>query len=142
MTDGWGVLIAVGVALVAIWVVLVAALSALGRRQGDPTRLRDALRLVPDVVRLLRRLVTDRSLPRGVRIRVALLCLYLLSPVDVVPDVVPVIGYADDVVLIVWVLRSVARRAGEDVLDRHWPGTDEGLRALKLLVGVQPFRAS
>ena len=142
MTDGWGVLIAVGVALVAIWVVLVVALSALGRRQGDPTRLRDALRLVPDVVRLLRRLVTDRSLPRGVRIRVALLCLYLLSPVDVVPDVVPVIGYADDVVLIVWVLRSVARRAGEDVLDRHWPGTDEGLRALKLLVGVQPFRAS
>ena len=98
--------------------------------------MRDALRLVPDVVRLLRRLLADSSLPGAVRVRVALLAVYLVSPVDLVPDVIPVIGYADDVLLVALVLRSVARRAGTEALDRHWPGSDDGLRAVKRLAGI------
>jgi uncharacterized membrane protein YkvA (DUF1232 family) len=72
-----------------------------------------------------------------VRVRLVLLGVYLVLPLDLVPDFIPVIGYADDVVLIALVLRSVARRAGADALDRHWPGTPEGLGTLKQLAGVR-----
>jgi uncharacterized membrane protein YkvA (DUF1232 family) len=51
-------------------------------------------------------------------------------PFDLVPDVVPVIGYADDAVVVALVLRSVVRRAGPEALHRHWPGTPEGLTLL------------
>jgi hypothetical protein len=54
------------------------------------------MRLLPDLLRLLRRLATDRALPRGVRIRLALLMAYLAIPIDVIPDFIPVLGYADD----------------------------------------------
>ncbi len=136
VTHWWQVLVVVAAGLLVLWIVLVAAFYALGRSYDDPTRLRDAVRIVPDVVRLLRRLVADRSLPRGVRVRLGLLVVYLLSPIDLVPDVIPVAGYADDVLLVAWVLRSVVRRAGVDALERHWSGTDEGLRLVKRLAGV------
>jgi uncharacterized membrane protein YkvA (DUF1232 family) len=134
----WQIGLAVVGGLVALWLLLIATLWWLGRRHADPVTLRAALRLIPDVVRLLRRLASDRTLPRGIRVRIVLLSLYLASPVDLVPDVIPVIGYADDVIIVGLVLRSVVRRAGVDALDRHWPGTGEGLVALKQLMGVGP----
>jgi uncharacterized membrane protein YkvA (DUF1232 family) len=132
----WQVAVAVIAGLVLIWVALVVALYLVGRKEQDPTRLRDVLRLVPDVVRLLRRLAADESLPRGVRVRLTLLVVYLLIPVDLVPDFIPVVGYADDAVIVALALRSVTRAAGPAALDRHWPGTPEGLTAVKRLAGV------
>jgi len=122
--------------LACVWLALVVALYVVGRKYDDPTRLREVLRLLPDVVRLLRRLGKDRALPRGIRIWLTLLLVYLALPLDLVPDFVPVIGYADDVVIVVLVLRSVTRVAGVEALDRHWPGSPEGLRVLKRLVGL------
>ncbi len=69
-----------------------------------------SVRLVPDVVRLVRRLAADRSLPRGVRVRLWVLLGYLVSPVDLVPDFIPLVGYADDAIIVALVLRSVIRR--------------------------------
>ena len=74
--------------LVVAWLVLVVALVAAGRRYGGTT-LRDLLRLLPDLLRLLRRLAADPTLPRGVRVRLWLLLAYLLLPIDLVPDFVP-----------------------------------------------------
>jgi uncharacterized membrane protein YkvA (DUF1232 family) len=62
-----------------------------------------------------------------VRVRLVLLLAYLLSPIDLVPDFVPVIGYADDAVIVALVLRSVLKRAGPEALQRHWPGSPAGL---------------
>ena len=90
------------------------------------------------MVRLVRRLAADRSLPRGVRIRLWALLVYLLSPIDLVPDFVPVLGYADDVVVVAVALRSVVRRAGAEALDRHWPGQPAGLDVVRRLAGVSP----
>ena len=132
----WQALVALASGLVLAWLVLLAALWWAGRRHEDPTRLRDVLRLLPDVVRLLRRLAADPTLPRGVRIRLWLLLGYLLMPVDLVPDVIPVIGYADDALVVVWALRSVVRVAGPEALERHWPGTDQGLATLSRLAGL------
>ncbi|QIK67841.1 DUF1232 domain-containing protein [Nocardioides sp. HDW12B] len=122
--------------LTLLWVALVATLYVVARREGDPTTWREVLRLVPDVVRLLRRLSTDPDVPRGVRVRLVLLLGYLLMPLDLVPDVIPVVGYADDAVVVALALRSVVRAAGPEVLDRHWPGTPQGLTALKRLARV------
>jgi uncharacterized membrane protein YkvA (DUF1232 family) len=50
-----------------------------------------------------------------------------------IPDFVPVLGYADDAIIVALVLRSVSRSAGSDALAEHWPGTPEGLAALRRL---------
>lgn len=129
----WGVAASVAATLVATWAALVALLWWAARREGEG--LREALRLLPDVVVLVRRLAGDRGLPRSVRWRLVLLLGYLLLPVDLVPDVVPVVGWADDVVVAVWVLRSVVRRAGPEVVERHWPGTPAGLAVVRRACG-------
>jgi uncharacterized membrane protein YkvA (DUF1232 family) len=128
----WQILVAILSGLLLLWLSLLAALWFSSRAQ-DPVRLQDALRLVPDVIRLLRRLAADPTLPRGVRIRLALLLAYLLMPIDLVPDFIPVIGYADDAIIIAFALRATVRAAGSDALTRHWPGTEAGLRTLQRL---------
>jgi uncharacterized membrane protein YkvA (DUF1232 family) len=93
---------------------------------------------LPDLVRLLRRLAGDPALPRGVRVRLGLLLAYLAMPFDVIPDFIPVLGYADDVIIVVAVLRSTVRAAGLPAVRRHWPGTDDGFAALTRLAGLAP----
>jgi uncharacterized membrane protein YkvA (DUF1232 family) len=116
----------VGAVLVA-WLALVAYLWI---SRPDDRSARKGLRLLPDILRLLRRVAGDRSVGRGVRVRLWFLLAYLALPIDVVPDVIPVIGYADDLLIAAAGLRSVVRRAGPDVLREHWPGTTEGLEAV------------
>ena len=95
--------------------------------------LKEAMRLLPDLIRLVKRLAADPDTPRGVRIRLALLLLYLAMPIDLIPDFIPVLGYADDAIIVALVLRSATRSAGPDAMAKHWPGTPEGLIALKRL---------
>ncbi|MBL0886142.1 YkvA family protein [Myceligenerans indicum] len=113
-----------------IWIALIVALAVARPRGG---LLREALRLLPDMLRLLRNLAADQSLPRGVRVRLALLLAYLALPIDLIPDFIPVLGYADDAIVVAFVLRGVVRRAGIDAVRDHWPGTDEGFGALARL---------
>jgi len=122
--------------LALLWVGLVVVLYLRARTVDDPTRLRDVLRLLPDVIRLVRRLAADPALPRGLRIRLALLVGYLVLPLDLVPDFIPVVGYADDAIVVALALRSVIRVAGPEAIDQHWSGTPEGLAALKRLLAV------
>ena len=136
MSSWWVTALAVALSLLVIWLVLVLTLYVVGRRTGEPTTLREAVRLLPDVLVLVRRLAGDASLSRGVRWRLGLLLAYLLVPIDVVPDFIPVAGYADDALLVAWVLRSVVRVAGPEALDRHWPGTPQGLSVVRRLAGV------
>lgn len=127
------VLLAVVGGLLLAWVALLAALWTV---RPDERRLREAVRLLPDLVRLLTRLAADQTLPRGVRVRLWLLLGYLAMPIDLVPDFIPVLGYADDAVVVAMALRSVTRRAGAEALERHWPGTADGLEAIRRLAGL------
>lgn len=130
----WEVLIGVAVALAASWLALVGGLL-LVRPKG--ALLGESLRILPDLLRLLRRLAADRSLPRGVRVRLVALLAYLAVPIDLVPDFIPVLGYADDAIVAVFVLRGVIQRAGVDTVRRHWPGTEDGFAALRRLTGTR-----
>ena len=126
--DWWTIPLGVVVGAVLIWAVLVVVLWL--TKPGDYD-IKEALRLLPDLVRLVKGLATDPATPRGVRIRLALLLAYLTLPIDLIPDFIPVLGYADDAVIVALVLRSATRSAGPDALAKHWPGTPEGLIALK-----------
>jgi len=123
----WQVIIGVGLALLVGWLALVATL--LVARPTDNV-LKESLRLLPDLVRLVTRLAKDSSQPRGVRIRLGLLLAYLAFPIDLIPDFVPVLGYADDIIIVLITLRSVIRLVGEAPLRQHWPGTPVGFEAV------------
>jgi uncharacterized membrane protein YkvA (DUF1232 family) len=125
--------LSVCVGLALAYLALVAALLV-ARPKGN--LLGEALRLLPDLVRLLRRMAADSDVPKAVRIRLWLLLGYLAIPIDLVPDFVPVLGYADDAIIVSLVLRSVVRRAGAPLIRRHWPGTEAGLAALARLTGL------
>ena len=112
----WRILAAVVLGLALLWAALVVALRLAA---PDEMRVKDALRLLPDLVRLTNRLARDRDLPRGIRVRLVLLVVYLALPIDLVPDFIPVIGYADDAVIVAVVLRSVVRKAGATKIEQH-----------------------
>ena len=126
-------LIGLAVALAVTWVAMVAFLW-FSRPQGD--MLQEAMRLLPDILRLLKRLATDPEVPRGAKVRLWLLFVYLAMPIDLVPDFLPVIGYADDAIIVAAVLRSVVRRAGLSRVRENWPGSADGLAALERLAGL------
>ena len=130
--DAVGWLGAAIVTLVALWVVLLVGLW-LVRPRGVPAG--ELLRLIPDVVRLGRDLVVDPTTPRGVRIALVVLVAWLVSPIDLIPDFIPVLGPIDDAVVAVLVLRYVRRRLGGDELRRRWRGTPEGFEALTRVIG-------
>lgn len=129
----WDLVIGLATALVLAWTVLVVALVIVRPRGG---LVREAMRILPDVLRLVRRLAADKTLPRGVRVLLGLLLAYLAMPFDLIPDFVPVLGYADDAIIVTAVLRSVVRRAGIDAVRVHWPGSDDGFDALCRLTGL------
>jgi uncharacterized membrane protein YkvA (DUF1232 family) len=123
-------LVSIGVGFALAYLALLAALLV-ARPKGN--LLGEALRLLPDLLRLLRRLAADSDVPRAARVRLVLLLGYLAMPLDLVPDFVPVLGYADDAIIVSLVLRSVIRRAGAPLVRRHWPGTEDGLAAVARL---------
>jgi uncharacterized membrane protein YkvA (DUF1232 family) len=129
MELGW--LIGILVGLLAVWIALLVLLW-LFRPRGVP--LREALRIVPDLIRLVRSLVSDRTAPLGVRLALVFLLAWLISPIDLIPEFVPVIGPLDDVVVAVLVLRYVRRRLGDDELRHRWPGTDAGYALLESIL--------
>ena len=127
MSHLWQALLGVGVALLLAWLALVIALLI---ARPSTNVITESLRLMPDLVRLVARLARDQALPGEVRLRLGLLLAYLAFPLDLIPDVVPVVGYADDVIVVLWVLRSIIRAVGAEPIRRHWPGTPLGCEAL------------
>jgi uncharacterized membrane protein YkvA (DUF1232 family) len=124
------ILLGAAATLVTAWLLLVITVIVM-RAKGVPVA--EGLRLLPDVLRLLRALAADRSLSRTLRARVWIALAWLISPLDLLPEFLPVIGPADDIIVVTLLLRSLIRRAGPETVQRHWPGTQEGLAVLSRL---------
>ena len=118
-----------GALLVYLGAVLV--LVALGRR----TDARAVAGFVPDCLVLCRRLLADSRVPRRHRVLLAGLLAYLASPLDLIPDFIPVIGQLDDAILVAIVLRTVLRRTEQALLEEHWPGPRSSLQLLLRAAG-------
>ena len=119
--------------LVLAWAALLVTMAVI-RPKG--TTLTDAVKALPDLVGLVRRLARDPAVPRRSRVTLWLLVGYLLLPFDLVPDFVPVLGYADDAIVVAVALRRVVRTAGEEAVLRNWRGTDAGLAVVRRLAGL------
>ncbi|MFP5310367.1 MAG: YkvA family protein [Actinomycetes bacterium] len=111
--------------------------SGPGERPRRETTVRELLTFLPDVVRLLGRLVRDDRVPWQSKVLAGAALAYLVSPVDVIPDVVPVLGQADDLWLAVRAVRSLMRTAGYDVVHEHWSGSDDGFALLLVVAGIE-----
>ena len=125
---GWLRAMLVAVALmVATWALLVVL-----ARRLPPGLLRDLASFVPDCVTTIRRLRGDPRVPRRAKVVVALAGLWLLSPIDLLPEFLPVIGPLDDVLVVALALRYAARQVPREVLVAAWPGEP---RLLERLLG-------
>jgi uncharacterized membrane protein YkvA (DUF1232 family) len=88
------------------------------------------LRALPSLVIMLGRLVKDPALPRPVKIALVAAVVYLASPIDLVPDFIPLLGWLDDALLAAIVLDGLLNFVDRDLLLRYWPGTQSSLDAL------------
>ena len=129
---GWlrAVLLAAAL-MVGTWALLV-----LLARRLPPGLLHDLARFVPDCVTTIRRLRRDPRVPRRAKVVVALAGLWLLSPIDLLPEFLPVIGPLDDVLVAALALRYAGRQVPREVLVAAWPGEPRLLE--RLLGGPAP----
>ena len=94
------------------------------------SRTRALARFVPDCVVLFRRLLGDPRVPRSTKVMLVPAIAYLASPIDLIPDFIPVVGYLDDAVVLAWAIRTIVRAAGPIVVREHWPGPARSLATL------------
>ena len=105
-------------------------LGGLGRFSGE------VLSMVPDLVGLARGIATDDRVPGRTKVEAGLMLAYVISPVNLIPDVIPVVGQLDDAAVLGIALRRVIDGAGEDVLREHWGGSDRSWKVLMDLTEV------
>ncbi len=115
-----------------LWALLVVVVW-----RSAPSRATaiDVVRLLPDLLRMTAGLARDPSTPRSCKVALGGLAVWLASPIDLIPEFVPVIGPLDDIVVSAIVLRWVGRRVGEEALRAHWRGSDEGFGLVLRLLG-------
>ncbi len=104
--------------VVGVWVVLIGALLLAGR--GGTAR--QVATFLPNLILLFRGLWRDPRVPRGSKLLLGFGLVWLASPIDLIPEFVPVVGPLDDAIVAALILRSVARRVGKSVLAEHWRG--------------------
>ena len=127
-----GVLIGVLVGLVLLWVAILGVFWIFRPRDVP---VREVVRLIPDLLRLLRSIVGDRGAPLDVRVVLVGLLVWILSPIDLIPEFIPGLGPLDDVIVAVVALRYTRRRLGTEALRERWTGSDDGFRLLLRVVG-------
>jgi uncharacterized membrane protein YkvA (DUF1232 family) len=120
-----GLLIGIGIALV-IWLAAVIALVAFGRR----SQARELAKLIPNLLMLFRGLLRDPRVPRSGKLWVAFALVWIASPIDLIPEFIPIAGPLDDAIVAALVLRHLLRSTSQEVLSEHWHGDPTTLRTI------------
>jgi uncharacterized membrane protein YkvA (DUF1232 family) len=126
-------IVVIGLIALAVWAVVIAALLISGRRWMGIA----AAKVLPDLVRLLRGLARDPRVPRGSKWLLGFAALWVISPIDLIPEFIPVAGPLDDIVVVALVLRHVLKKAGRAVAEEHWTGDPAILERILQLSGVE-----
>ena len=119
-----GLAAAVGLMLVG-WAVMIML-----ARRLPPGPLHELARFIPDCVTAIRRLRGDPRVPGRAKVAIVLAALWLASPIDLIPEFLPVIGPLDDVVVVALALRYAGRQVPRPVLLDAWPGDTSLLERL------------
>jgi uncharacterized membrane protein YkvA (DUF1232 family) len=104
--------------VVAVWLLAIGALVVFGRRSAA----RELATFIPNVVSLFRGLIRDPRVPRGSKVWLGLAVAWVVSPIDLIPEFIPVAGPLDDAIVVAIVLRHVLRRTDRAVVAEHWRG--------------------
>lgn len=96
----------------------------------------DAALMMPNIVKLVGRLLKDPRVPRRAKITLGLAAAYVVSPIDLIPEVVPVIGWADDVLIVMFAIDSLIERAGEEIVREHWDGPGDLLALVRDVIAL------
>jgi uncharacterized membrane protein YkvA (DUF1232 family) len=115
-------------------IVVTWGLLLLAARRLPPGILRDLAAFIPDCLTTVRRLRRDPRVPRRAKVAVALAGVWVASPIDLIPEFLPVIGPLDDVVVVALAFRYAARRVPRAVLLEAWPGEP---RLLLRVIGAE-----
>jgi len=126
-------LIGIVMTVLVLWVVVLVILWVL-RPKGVPVK--EILAVVPDAVRLIRSVLTDSAAPGDVRLVLVGLLAWILSPIDLIPEFIPVLGPLDDVAVAVVAMRYARRRMGVEELRARWVGTATGFEVLLRVIGT------
>lgn len=89
--------------------------------------LSDAVLLLPNLIKLVGRLLKDPRVPRRAKISIGVAAAYVVSPIDLIPEVIPVLGWIDDVLVVMMALDSLIDRAGPEIVEEHWDGPGDVL---------------
>ncbi len=127
-----GFLIALGIAAVS-WVIAICALWVFGRKFAAV----QLARAIPDLLALCRGLMADPRVPLGSKVLLGGAIVWVLSPIDLVPEFIPVLGPLDDVIVVGLVLRHLVKRAGIDVVQEHWRGDPRVLHTALRVAGLR-----
>ena len=90
---------------------------------------------MPDLIRLLRSVLADRTVPLDVKLVLVGLLIWIISPIDLIPEFIPGLGAVDDVIVAVLALRFTRRRLGIGGLRARWSGTQDGFRLVERVIG-------
>ena len=116
---------------VAVWLAAIVALYAFGK----PRAAHELVALLPNLLRLFRGLIKDPRVPRRAKVLLAFGALWLASPIDLLPEFLPVIGPLDDAIVAAVVLRYLVKHSGRQVILDHWEGQPETIDAVLRLFG-------
>jgi uncharacterized membrane protein YkvA (DUF1232 family) len=107
-----------------------------GRSLQGRQLMTDAVLMMPNIIKLVGRLLRDPRVPRRAKITLGLALAYVVSPIDLIPEVIPVIGWADDVVIVLFAIDSLIERSGHDIVQEHWDGPGDLLALVRDVVGI------
>ena len=96
----------------------------------------DAARMLPNLAKLVARLMADPRVPRRSKVVLGFAAAYVASPIDLIPEFIPVLGWADDVLLMMYALDSLIDRAGPKVVEEHWDGPGDLLGLIRDVMGM------
>jgi uncharacterized membrane protein YkvA (DUF1232 family) len=119
-----GLVIAVGCVIVG-WLLLIVL-----ARRLPPGILRDLAAFIPDCVTTVRRLRNDPRVPRRAKIAIIIAGIWVASPIDLIPEFIPVIGPLDDIIVVAVALRYAGRQVPREVILAAWPGETRILQRL------------
>jgi len=98
--------------------------------------VRDAVFMLPNLIKLVGRLLRDPRVPRRSKVALGLAAAYVVSPIDLVPEFIPVLGWADDVIFVLYAIDSLIERAGPEIVEEHWDGPGDLLGLIREVMGV------
>jgi uncharacterized membrane protein YkvA (DUF1232 family) len=122
----------VGLAVAAAFLIVSWGLLFVLARRLPPGILRDLAAFIPDCVTTVRRLRKDPRVPRRAKVAIVIAGIWVASPIDLIPEFIPVIGPLDDIVVVALALRYAGRQVPREVLLAAWPGEP---RLLERLLG-------